>query len=41
MEKGNFDLGHPVNSDGSNHVRSSMFHRSKPRIGCSSSITNI
>ena len=27
------------NSDGSNYVRSSMFDRSKPKIGCSSSIT--
>ena len=27
-------------SDGSNYVRSSMFDRSKPKIGCSSSITN-
>ena len=27
-------------SDGSNNVRSSMFDRSKPKIGCSSSITN-
>ena len=26
-------------SDGSNNVRSSMFDRSKPKIGCSSSIT--
>ena len=26
-------------SDGSNYVRSSMFDRSKPKIGCSSSIT--
>ena len=28
------------NSDGSNNVRSSMFDRSKAKIGCSSSITN-
>ena len=28
------------NSDGSNNVRSSMIDRSKPKIGCSSSITN-
>ena len=27
-------------SDGSNNVRSSMFDRSKPKIGCSSSIIN-
>ena len=27
-------------SDGSNNVRRSMFDRSKPKIGCSSSITN-
>ena len=27
-------------SDGSNNLRSSMFDRSKPKIGCSSSITN-
>ena len=26
-------------SDGLNNVRSSMFNRSKPKIGCSSSIT--
>ena len=28
-----------LNSDGSNNVRSSMFDHSKPKIGCSSSIT--
>ena len=28
-----------IYSDGSNNVRSSMFDRSKPKIGCSSSIT--
>ena len=28
-----------ISSDGSNNVRSSMFDRSKPKIGCSSSIT--
>ena len=32
-------LGAPSHSDGSNNVRSSMFDRLKPKIGCSNSIT--
>ena len=32
--------GYPWCSDGSNYVRSSMLDRLKPKIGCSSSITN-
>ena len=35
-----FSHAHLLCSDGSNYVRSSMFNRSKAKIGCSSSISN-